>query len=64
MSPKDQKLRRDLALALVIKLILIMALWWFFFRSANVAIDDEATARHLITTAPPATSVNGESHAQ
>lgn len=61
---KDRKLRNDIVLVLVIKLILIMALWWVFFRGATVAVDDASTAAHLVATPNPPISVNGEPHAQ
>lgn len=64
MNPKDRKLRNDIALVLLIKLILIIALWWVFFRGASVAVDDAATADHLIATPNPPISANGETHAQ
>ncbi len=64
MNLKDRKLRNDIALVIVIKLVLIMALWWVFFRGATVAVDDAATAAHLIAPPNPPISVNGEPHAQ
>ncbi len=63
ISPKDRKLRREIALLVVIKLILLSALWWAFFRGAQVAVDDAAAAAHLVAPNPPI-SVNGEPHAQ
>ena len=64
MNLKDRKLRNDIALVIVIKLMLIVALWWLFFRGADVSVDDAAAAAHLLSSPTPHISINGEPHAQ
>lgn len=42
MKPmNDRKLVRKLALVLAVKLVLLFALWWAFFRGQQVAVDAE-----------------------
>lgn len=47
MSIVDSRLKRHLATALVIKLVLLALLWWFFGRNGQVAVDTRQTAAHL-----------------
>ncbi|MDP1886452.1 cytochrome oxidase putative small subunit CydP [Polaromonas sp.] len=39
---------RKLALVLVIKLAVLMALWWFFVRDQRVPVDGEGVATQLL----------------
>jgi len=58
MDPRDRRLRRELILLVIAKLIVLTAIWWMFIRDVRVAVDDTTAARHF-TTAP-----QGETHAQ
>lgn len=46
---------RHLALVLLIKIVLITALWWAFFRGNKVPVDDARAATHLLGS-PAATA--------
>jgi len=57
------RLRQEIILFVVIKLIAITALWWYFVRDAQVSVDPVSTAEHLgITLRNP--TLPGETHAQ
>jgi hypothetical protein len=57
------RLRQEIILLVVIKLIAIFALWWYFVRDAQVSIDAPAAADHLgITLRSP--TLPGEHHDQ
>ena len=65
MNSADQGLLRHIVVVVVIKLVLITALWWAFIRDSKVAVDPAAMAAQLSTPAasrqsPPA----GETHDQ
>ncbi|WP_454456280.1 cytochrome oxidase putative small subunit CydP [Thauera phenylacetica] len=65
MNPTDRRLVREITLVIVLKLILITALWWAFIRDAKVAVDPGAMAAQVV--APTSTkqhSTSGESHGQ
>jgi len=47
MKSDDRRLIRHLAMAVVLKLLLLCALWWVFVRDAHVTIDAEQTAEHM-----------------
>lgn len=64
MNLEDRKLRNDIAVVIVIKLIVIVALWWGFFRGETVAVDVTSATAHLVLTPNPPTALNGETHAQ
>lgn len=49
---------RKLAWAIVIKLLLLTAIWWFFLADQKVEVDAEQAARHLLI--PPITDSNKE----
>ena len=49
---------RKLAWAVVIKLLLLTAIWWFFLADQKVEVDAEQAARHLLI--PPITDSNKE----
>lgn len=38
----DIKLRNELVLAIVIKLLVLIAIWWFFFKEQRVSVDARA----------------------
>ncbi len=52
MNVADGHLRRHLATALAVKLLLLAVLWWVFFRDVPVAVDTEQTAAHVAGTPP------------
>ena len=65
MHPTDRRLVREITLVIVLKLILIIALWWAFVRDAKVPVDPGAMAAQVV--APASTkqhSTSGESHGQ
>ncbi len=53
-----RRLVRHLALAVIVKLAALAALWWVFVRDAHVAVDPDAVAAHVGVDAhaPAATS--------
>ena len=65
MHPTDRRLVREITLVIVLKLILITALWWAFIRDAKVAVDPGAMAAQVVA---PASSkrhtTSGETHGQ
>ncbi len=65
MNPTDRRLVREITLVIVLKLILITALWWAFIRDAKVAVDPGAMAAQVVA---PASSklhtTSGETHGQ
>ena len=58
MDHRDRRLRRELVLLVIVKLIVLSAIWWLFIRDVRVAVDESTAARHF-TTAP-----QGDPHAQ
>lgn len=48
MNFQDRTLVRKLAVVLVIKLAVLMALWWFFVRDQRVSVDGEGVATQLL----------------
>lgn len=50
MKPSDKTLLQKLALALLVKLVLLAGLWWGFVREQRVAVDDQAAATQLLGT--------------
>lgn len=65
MKSADQGLLRHIVVVVVVKLVLITALWWVFVRDARVAVDPAAMAAQISTPvsskqSPPA----GETHDQ
>jgi hypothetical protein len=53
MTHDERRLVRHLATAVVVKLIVLTALWWLFFHDARVAVDAERTAAQLGTPMSP-----------
>ena len=65
MHPTDRRLVREITLVIVLKLILITALWWAFIRDAKVAVDPGAMAAQVV--APASSKLHttyGETHGQ
>lgn len=59
MTLTDRRLLRHLAMAIVIKLVLLAGLWWGFVRDHRMAIDNDAVAIHVASPAtPPAQGVS------
>ena len=48
MSPADRRLTRHLVLAIAVKLVVLVGLWWFLVRGQSVDADSEHTAAHLL----------------
>jgi hypothetical protein len=55
MDLSDTSLLRKLAIVLVIKLAILLALWWLFVREQGVAVDDSGVAAQFLPPAQPAT---------
>lgn len=55
MNFSDSSLLRKLSLALALKLVLLMVLWWFFVRDQGVAVDASSAAAQLLQAAPQPT---------
>ena len=53
MTHDERRLVRHLATAVVVKLILLTALWWLFVHDARVAVDAEQAAAQLGTPVSP-----------
>jgi hypothetical protein len=47
MNFSDKTLVKKLAIVLVLKLIVLLALWWFFVRENRVSIDARSAAEQL-----------------
>jgi hypothetical protein len=48
----DKSLASKLALVLLIKLVLLLALWWVFVREQRVTIDADNVAAKLLQAVP------------
>lgn len=48
MNFQDKTLVRKLAVVLVIKLAVLMALWWLFVRDQRVVVNGDAVATQLL----------------
>jgi len=48
VNPSDPTLARKLALVLLIKLAVLVALWWGFFREQRVTVDADSAAAQLL----------------
>ena len=51
MHFSDQTLLRKLALVLVLKLAILLALWWVFVREQGVAVDGNRVAAQFLQPA-------------
>ncbi|MGV8891623.1 MAG: cytochrome oxidase putative small subunit CydP [Burkholderiaceae bacterium] len=47
MTRNEQRLLRHLIIAVLIKLVVLMALWWTFVRDARVSVDTERVAEKI-----------------
>nr|WP_316238262.1 cytochrome oxidase putative small subunit CydP [Bradyrhizobium sp. SZCCHNR1015] len=47
MAMNDRRLFRHLGVAIIAKLVLLLALWWAFVRDARIDVDAPTTAAHL-----------------
>lgn len=54
MNPIDPTLARKLALVLLLKLALLLALWWGFVREQRVTVDADKVAAQLLQVVPTA----------
>ena len=54
MSSAERRLVRHLAIAIVLKLAVLAALWWAFVRDDRVGVDAEAAAAHVDAGTPDA----------
>lgn len=48
MKLQDKILLKKLAVALLVKLVLLTALWWGFVRDQRVVVDGDAAAAQLL----------------
>jgi hypothetical protein len=48
----DKTLARKLALVLLVKLALLLALWWGFVREQRVTVDADGVATQLLQSVP------------
>ena len=55
MNLSDTSLLRKLALALALKLVLLLALWWLFVRDQGVVLDASSVAAQLLQAAAQST---------
>ena len=51
MNVSNKYLVNKLAIALVLKLVILMALWWVLVRDQHVAVDDNVVAAQLLQPA-------------
>ena len=51
----DQTLLKKLALVLVLKLAILLAIWWVFVRQQSVAVDASGVAAQLLQPAVDST---------
>ena len=49
MNQRDNPLFRHLAVAVVVKLALLLVLWWVFVR--DIGVDSNLAARHIVNSA-------------
>jgi hypothetical protein len=52
MPMPDQNLVRKLVIAVVIKLLVLLALWWGFIREQRVDVDGMSAADHVLRVQP------------
>jgi len=66
MPATDQRLRNEIYAIVLIKLVVIFALWWAFIRDARIDVDSQRLSEHLSTPVPVASSARptGDPHAQ
>jgi hypothetical protein len=52
VSPMDKTLARKLVLVLLVKLALLLALWWGFVRGQRATVDADKVAAQLLQSFP------------
>ena len=62
MTQTDRKLLRELTVVVVLKFIVLTALWFAFVRDQRVSVDAEHAA--AVVTAPSVPGSQGEVHGQ
>ena len=55
MNAQDRSLTRKLAIALAIKLLVLVGLWWGFVREQRVPVDTDTAATQLLGRRPAPT---------
>lgn len=50
MNLPDQRLLRKLIIAVLIKLVVLTALWWLFIRDVRVSVDTDSVADRISGT--------------
>jgi hypothetical protein len=60
MNFQDRNLVRKLTTVLVIKLVVLTALWWFFVRDQRVPVDVDAAASQMLGERPAPASTPQE----
>ena len=64
MNLSDRRLKIEIAIVIVIKLVLIYALWWAFFRNATVTVDPATMAAQVVSPLPAPPLTAGENDAR
>lgn len=64
MDLRDRRFRREIGVILIIKILAIIALWWWFVRDVRVTVDTTTTAQHFGTSVWPTQNptLQGNSH--
>lgn len=62
MSPENDpsRLLRHLAIAVMVKLLVLTALWWLFIRDQRVPVDAERAAAAIVADRPATSSTTTE----
>lgn len=60
MDRPDSRLLRHLTIAVVVKLAVLVALWWVFVRDLRIPVDGEAAAAHLAAPAGTTSASPGD----
>ena len=50
MTPAERRLLRQLTIAVMIKLVVLSALWWMFIRDVRVSVDGDSLADRISGT--------------
>ena len=50
MTPAERRLLRQLTIAVMIKLVVLSALWWMFIRDVRVSVDGDSIADRISGT--------------
>ncbi|NLF53316.1 MAG: hypothetical protein GX576_02705 [Thauera phenolivorans] len=65
MNRSDRRLLREISIVVVVKLMLITALWWAFFHDAGVPVDSAKMGSRIVAAQPAKLqTTSGESNAQ